>query len=140
MITIKNMSVIKPFKYLWLKKVENIDLSVHCAKCLVGEYINAINNRQQSFADIELQDGIYYLCGVAIPYNWDNNFHLAFKYSKGSQITYENNGISVIIHNAIQLPIDEKYIDTTHNKAHLKTYRTCRNWQFAHYLNSLNKS
>ena len=137
MIIIKHMSVTKPFKYLWLKKVEDIDLSVHCAKCLVGQYINTINTRQKTYADIELQDGIYYLCGVALPYKWSNNFHLAFKYSKGSQITFDSNGISVVIQDAIQLPIDEKYIDTNDKHAHLKTYRTCRNWQFAHYLNSL---
>ena len=139
MITIKHMNVNKPFKYLWLKKVEDIDLSVHCAKCLVGQYIDAINTKQKAYTDIELQDGIYYLCGVALPYKWDNNFHLAFKYSKGSQITYDSNGISVVIQDAIQLPIDEKYIDTNNAKARFKTYRTCRNWQFAHYLNTLNK-
>ncbi len=140
MITIKRMNVTKPFKYLWLKKVEDIDLSVHCAKCLVGQYINAVNTKQKDYEDIELEDGIYYLCGVALPYKWDNNFHLAFKYSEGNSITYENNGISIVIQNAIQLPIDEKYIDITDKHAHLKTYRTCRNWQFAHYLNQLNKS
>ena len=35
---IKNMTVTSTFKYLWLKTVTDVDLSQHCAKCLIGEY------------------------------------------------------------------------------------------------------
>lgn len=135
MITIKGMTVTKPFKYLWLKHITGIDLSVHCAKCLKGEYISRINNRITTEKDICLQDGIYYLCGVSLPYVWDNNFHLAFAYSQGETIDYCSNGIHILIKNARALPISTEYIDWGNPKAKSKAYNTCRNWQFAHYLN-----
>lgn len=49
---IKNMTVTSTFKYLWLKTVTDVDLSQHCAKCLIGEYDTRINNRITEAADI----------------------------------------------------------------------------------------
>ena len=40
----------------------------------------------------------------------------------------------VDIADAEQLPISEDYIDMEHPKAKIKAYRTCRNWQFAHWF------
>lgn len=134
MICIKTLDVNAPFRYLWLKRVAGVDLSVHCARCLKGQYIN-ISPRNPHTTDIPLANGIYYLCGVSMPYNWAKNFHIAFEYSEGSRIEYANNGISVVIENAIELPISESYIDQTDQNAWKKEFRTCRNWQFAHYLN-----
>ena len=136
MITVKELTVTKPFKYLWLKNVTGIDLSVHCAKCLKGEYNNDISNKIKTLSDLNLENGIYYLCGVSLPYVWHNNFHLAFEYSQGGTIDYCNNGIHIIIENAIALPISTEYIDWGNPKANSKAYNTCRNWQFANYLNT----
>ena len=135
MIYIKTLDVSAPFRYLWLKRVIGVDLSVHCARCLVGKYTDNISPRNPHTTDIQLDDGIYYLCGVSMPYNWAKNFHLAFEYSEGSRIEYANNGISVVIENARALPISESYIDQSDPNAWKKEFRTCRNWQFAHYLN-----
>ena len=135
MIIIKQLSVSKPFKYLWLKRVTGVNLSEHCARCLKGEYIGAVNNKVIGLNDLTLQNGIYYLCGVALPFVWANNFHLAFEYSQGDVIDYSNNGIHIIIENAVVLPISETHIDETNIKAKYKAYNTCRNWQFANYLN-----
>lgn len=134
MITIKELTVSKPFRYLWLKNITGIDLTVHCAKCLKGEYISQVNNRITSLNDLSLDNGIYYLCGVSMPYVWDNNYHLAFEYKEGNTIFYSNKGVHIVIENAQLLPISESYIDDTNIKAQYKSYRTCRNWQFAHYL------
>lgn len=133
MINIQSIKVSKPFRYLWLKSVVDVDLSQHCAKCLIGKYSKAVNNTSSYFENIQLENGVYYLCGVSIPYNWNNNFHLAFEYKQGSSIHYSNNGIEIIIENAVALPISTEYIDADDPNYNKKAFYTCRNWQFAHY-------
>lgn len=135
MIYIKTLDVNAPLRYLWLKRVTGVDLSVHCARCLVGKYMDNISPSAPHTTDIALDNGIYYLCGVSLPYVWAKNFHLAFEYCEGSRIEYESNGISVVVENAAALPISEDYIDQADPNAHRKEFRTCRNWQFAHFLN-----
>lgn len=131
---INSIKINKNFMYLWLKSVDGVDLSNHCAKCLLGKYDDRVNNKIIEKHNIELDDNkIYYLCGVSKPYVWNNNFHLAFRYKENSVIKYENNGIEVIINNAEMLPINEKYIDKSDINANKKEYYTCRNWQFAYY-------
>lgn len=129
---IRHMTVSSPFKYLWLKTVRDVDLSQHCAKCLIGEYDTRISNHITEIHNIPLSDCIYYLCGVAQPYNWHRNFHLAFAPSAGKLLTYENNGISVEIEDAVPLPIDDS--NNNHPKMIYKSYSTCRNWQFANWF------
>lgn len=128
------INVSKPFRYLWLKNIVGVSLSVHCAGCLRGTYSKAVNPNMQHAENIELENGVYYLCGVSKPYVWQNNFHLAFEYCKGETLHYQNNGIEVEIEDAVSLPISEKYIDTNNPHSDERQYRTCRNWQFAHYL------
>lgn len=140
MITIKTLDVTARFRYLWLKHVTGVDLSVHCARCLKGKYMDNISPHNPHTTDIQLNNGVYYLCGVTLPYVWEKNFHLAFEYSEGSRIEYESNGISVVIENAAALPISEEYIDQSDPNAWKKEYRTCRNWQFAHWLKQQNKA
>jgi len=135
MIYIKRLDVNASFRYLWLKHVIGVDLTQHCARCLKGTYVENISPRNSQHPEIELKNGVYYLCGVSLPYVWEKNFHLAFHYKEGAHIEYENNGISVVIENAERLPISEKFIDQTAPHAKNKQFYTCRNWQFAHYLN-----
>lgn len=132
---IKEMEVERPFKYLWLKAVKDVDLSKHCARCLIGNYDNRINSNTKEVNNVELNDGdIYYLCGVALPYKWENNFHLAFRHKEGGTVAYSNNGITVFIEGAEKLPIYEKYNNPHDKHFHTKSYCTCRNWQFANYF------
>jgi hypothetical protein len=132
---IREIKVESAFKYLWLKTVKDVDLSQHCARCLIGEYDNRINSNTKEEQDIELNNGyIYYLCGVAYPYKWENNFHLAFRYKKGGMIDYYSNGIHVVIEDAEALPIDEKYNNPLDKHIKIKAFYTCRNWQFANYF------
>ena len=130
---IKSITVSSPFKYLWLKSVEGVDLTQHCARCIVGKSSKAVSNTMKEAADIELGDGIYYLCGVALPYNWNRNFHLAICARIGHNFTYEHNGIRVEIEDGEPLPISPEYIDAGDKHANTKAFNTCRNWQFAHY-------
>lgn len=137
---IKKIIVSSKFRYLWLKTVEDVDLSQHCARCLIGEYDSRIKADIIQKRNIELTDSVYYLCGVAFPFDWNNNFHLAFRPCQGSTIHYENNGIEVVIEDAEQLPISQDNVDMTNPKAKFGSYRTCRNWQFAHWFNDNLKS
>ena len=133
---IKKISITGDFRYLWLKTVVDVDLNQHCAKCLIGEYDNRISEakKKAEVLDMELEDQVYYLCGVANPFVWSNNFHLAFRPLDGSSIIYSTNGITIEIEGAERLPISVDHIDTTHPKAKFKTYHTCRNYQFAHWF------
>lgn len=136
---IKKYSNSGSYAYLWLKEVKGVDLTHHCANCLVGEYDNRIKQSIKNASDLELNNSIYYLCGVARPFNWNDNFHLAFEPCDGETLIYSDRGIQIEIENAISLPISDSFIDPYHPKAKFKTYRTCRNWQFSHYLNSSDK-
>lgn len=128
-MVITTLNVNANFKYFWLKKINGIDLNKHCAKCLLGDYIDT-----KHVVGYELPDGIYYLCGVAYPYIWSNNFHLAFTQEVGNTVELDHNGVHVIVEGARQLPISMDYCDKRNPKYGYKSYRTCRNWQFANYL------
>lgn len=128
---IKLIKVENEFKYLWLKTVEDVDLSVHCARCLKGKYDSRIRPFKGILEDLELDDKIYYLCGVSQPYKWSDNFHLAFVPSEGNVVDVNEHGIHIIIENAERINISPDYIDSKNPKSHEYAYKTCRNWQFA---------
>jgi hypothetical protein len=123
------------FRYLWLKYVRGVNLNVHCAKCLLGDYSKQVSNDMQPAQEVSLDEygaRYYYLCGVALPYKWENNFHLAFVYCEGETISVNRHGIEIEIENAIEIaiqPISAK--DNSLPHAEKKEYYTCRNWQFA---------
>lgn len=134
MVEIEKIEVYGRFRYLWLKYVKGVDLSVHCAKCLLGTYSKKIKNTMALGDGILLNEDkspYYYLCGVTVPYVWKNNFHLAFKEEDGSYIDIDRNGIRIKIKNAKEIPITDKDIDPLDPNAKKKEYSTCRNWQFA---------
>lgn len=66
---INHISVNANFKYLWLKTVKGVDLEQHCARCLKGEYDKRISPAMKEGRGIALEDSVYYLCGVAQPFN-----------------------------------------------------------------------
>ena len=111
MIRMKNLAVNVPLHDLWLKHVVGINLSIHDVSCLMGDNVGNINLRNSHAADIELQDGVYYLCAIPFPDSCESNFHLAFGYCEGACLLYENNGISAVIENAERLHSLENHID-----------------------------
>lgn len=133
---VERLLVSKPFMYVWLKHITGYNLSVHCAKSLLGTYDERVNKSRKEYEPFELENGVYYLCGVSLPYVWKNNFHFAFMPCEGQTAIKDYNGISIIVQNAVELPISNKYIDWSLPKAHLPAYYTCRNWQFANFLRS----
>lgn len=134
---INHIKVNSPFRYIWLKYIVDHDLNTHCASSLIGEYSKRISAKTVEGYNLTLDEHphrVMYLCGVAYPFVWGNNFHLAFRYKKGEILRYSDNGIEVEIQNAERIYFSEKDIDTTHKKAKFKSYNTCRNWQFANWL------
>lgn len=138
MVKITEMQVTGKFRYLWLKYVNGVNLKVHCARSLLGVYSTKISAQMQSIKKPivldEDESEIFYLCGVALPYKWENNFHLAFKRKVGAKLHVERNGIKITIENAVEIPITPDYIEPTDPNAKKKEYATCRNWQFAYML------
>ena len=134
MITISKIEVKSNFRYLWLKSIKGVDISKHCARCLIGNYDNRIYPQIGTAENIILPEKIYYLCGVSTPYVWKNNFHLAFKEKNGATIHVIRNGIEIEIINAEEIHFSEKDIDSTLQQAKRIEYSTCRNWQFANKL------
>jgi hypothetical protein len=121
------------FRFLWLKYVQGVNLNVHCAKCLKGSYSKRIDRTRQYSQMIGLdEDGAkyYYLCGVAEPYIWAKNFHLAFELAPGEMLHYESNGIEIAIIHARQIEIKTLGPESHPDKA----FFTCRNWQFANQI------
>jgi hypothetical protein len=131
---IKTLEVSAPFKYLWLKHVTGVDLSVHCARCLKGRYSKAVNAETKFAENIELGEGVWYLCGVSAPYRWGNNFHLAACHCPGGSVEVERNGVRVVLEDAELLPISPGFIDSSDPNAGRREFATCRNWQFANWL------
>ncbi len=138
---IKSLKVTASFSYIWFKYVTGVNLDVHCAKCLLGEYSTHINNKTLLIQNLVMNEEIspaYYLCGVSKPYKWVNNFHLAFVYSSNSTIVKNENGIEVVILNAKEISITK--IDMQNNSSPYRfkpEYNTCRNWQFANIYTNL---
>lgn len=133
---IKQIKVNSKFKYLWLKYIYGVNLNLHCARCLLGAYCKDINIETESISNIKLDEypaKAYYLCGVAKPTRWENNFHLAFIYKKGSTIEIDEHGIYVKIKDAKRIDIAQVDIEKSPNPhKYDKKYNTCRNWWFAH--------
>ena len=138
-VIIEHIGITAPFRYLWLKYVRGVDLNVHCADCLLGDYSELVSPElgleEHDLTLDEYQGEIFYLCGVSKPYNWDRNFHLAFRHAPGEKFTCEEHGVSVTIANAQR--IDFETFDARNkakgpNRSKL-VFNTCRNWIFANY-------
>ena len=137
-VAIENLKINGKFKYLWLKYVTGVNLDVHCAKCLLGQYSTAVKKDADFTPEIVLDEfpaEIFYLCGVSFPYKWENNFHLAFEYAPGESFEVNENNILCTLRNARRIPIMTEAMErVNHPRIGNKSYSTCRNWQFANFL------
>lgn len=129
------------YRFFWLKRVEAVDLDLHCQPCLLGPKSMKVRTRMFWQADRPFRivnqplekssTGIYYMCGVTIPHVWKRNFHLAFRRAPGHVLRKKWFGVAVEIENAVELYIDEVFIEKEHPRYREISYRTCRNAQFA---------
>lgn len=138
MIEFHNVEISGKFRYLWLKYVTGYNLDRHCAKSLKGEYSTRIGMdtlKADTIVFDEFPAKILYLCGVAKPYNWAKNFHLALMATDAGELQVDQLGVKLSIRNAIPLPIETTCMRAeNHEKITQKAYCTCRNWQFANFL------
>ena len=106
MVKIEYFYTDRMYKYLWLKYVTGTNLSVHCARCLLGEYEVRFKGYIRSLHDIELKDApVYYLCGVAHDRVWKHNLHIAFVAAAGQMIEVDDEFCRLRIANARRLEI-----------------------------------
>lgn len=124
------------FKYFWLKYVDDVDLQKHCFYCLIGKASKKVSQRfcKGTIVLNESNSEYFYLCGVAQPYVWSNNFHCAFRKAEGKEFTYSFRNTTIRVVNAEQIAITDKWINPFDILAKKKEYYTCRNWQFANWF------
>lgn len=144
-VEIEKIELAEDFTFLWLYYITGINLEEHCQKSFKGKLSKYINfddkgHIEENILLDEKESDYYYLCGGSKPYVWENNFHLAFKKKEGSVIDIDEHGIKVRIINAERILFSEEDIDKSYPHADEEKYYTCRNWQFAHYLNNHNVS
>lgn len=128
-----NNNTVTGFRYLWLKNVVGFDPNQHCAKFLVGPYSDSFGLRMPVNTDISIDcrtGDFLYFCGVASPYKWQNNAHLAGVVKKSATA-------SLVLHTGDILEVkgmrslaitdtDARSIYPNKSAAFL----TCRNFQF----------
>jgi hypothetical protein len=138
-VRIKEITTTAPFRYLWLKYVSGVDLNSHCAECLLGdnsELVSPALGLAGHNLDLDEYPGeIFYLCGVSKPYNWDRNFHLAFRLAQGEEFSCEEQGISLTLLNAERInfeAFDARNRSSSPNRTK-PVFNTCRIWIFANH-------
>ena len=137
---VEKLDLNRKFRYFWLKYVTDVNLKLHCATGLTGTYdkrISIYQSRQDQshWEDITLDQGesdFYYICGVATPYNWDENFHCVLRCVPGETLVLDEQSVTGTIKNAVRVPIHEMdRINSTNQHKDEPEYYTCRNYQFA---------
>ena len=111
MIHMKILNMNTLFHDLCLKRLIGVDFQCHCAHSYKGNYLDRLNPHSNCQANIELEDGVYYLCGKLPTIEQEKNFIFPFAYNEGSSIEYKNSVISITIENAAPMPILNEYID-----------------------------
>lgn len=122
------------WRFLWAKRVRGFDPAVHCARCLVGPYVQPFGRRMAANQPlvISAQPGaVLYFCGVSLPYRWESNLHLAVEARPGAscEVTAYN-GDMLRIEGAAALPFDDSAARARF-PGFGPAFLTCRNFQFA---------
>ena len=133
----------RPYRYTWLKHVRGINLSVHCAKSLVGYYDRGMDARRMEYLPFAVPNDapVMYLCATC---GYADNVHIPFRFALGKRLDIDDEHCAVRIRNAEYLPLGvpvaasgcdwRQFIIPRHPKAKYTSYNTCRNWQFACWL------
>ena len=143
LVEIEKIELTEDFNYLWLYYITGINLDNHCQESFRGKRSQKLNDKTHGFVDEhivldEVDTDYYYLCGGSKSEKWEENFHLAFRKKVDNIIDIEEHGIRVRVLNAERIVFSEDDIDRSCPHADEEKYYTCRNWQFAHWLNNHN--
>lgn len=132
MATITLEKNLEGFRYFWAKAVTGFTPSVHCARCLKGSYVKAVNNRMSAGStEVGNPGEIIYICGVSTPYKWANNFHLVLLCSEDAEpFSVElYNGIAISVSGANRINFDASAAKRLFPEKG-SNFLTCRNFQF----------
>lgn len=125
----------EPRKYLWLKAVTGVDLEVHCADSLTGRYLSV--DRQAWRQHVLLPPApAWYFCGVTDPFVWRHNDHALLIPDPGNHEQHTTQGYELTLWNVAATYPVEQMVPQGARHAEDPWYRTCRNWQAAHWLAS----
>ena len=124
------------WRYLWAKTVVGFRPGSHCAGCLRGSYELPFGLEMKAHSLIHLPGhvpgDILYFCGVASPYVWANNMHLAVRVT-GQDCDMARvdcyNGDTLTVLGAVAIPFDDKAALRDY-PARGPAFLTCRNFQF----------
>ena len=136
-VIIEEINVDKPWSFIWLMYVRDVDLKKHCKPCLKGYSSKKINKKTRHWENVALDESeakYYHLCGGSLQYKWEDNFHLAWEEKEGESFEYSFNGITIKLKNAKRVEFSQEDIDKTLEHAERPEYYTCRNWQFANRI------
>lgn len=138
--TLVSLKVTVPLAYLWVRQVHGVNLEQHCVKCLVADRDPRFSATKKTYKDLELRrlsapdPKAYYLCVGHESYQLKDNYHLAFKYSKGHIIEEDRLGVNVKIKDALRIHFSEKDLDPKNTHINDLKFSTCRNFQFANWF------
>jgi hypothetical protein len=127
------------FRHFWAKLVTGAKLEHHCARGLIGKYVQSIRPHMkitdgEKVCRIEGEFDFLYVCGVSSkkPY-YHTNFHAVGRPKEGVSFQVETfNGVQVTFDGFEMVEIREVGEAWQHLS---KAFTTCRNFQFAveHY-------
>ena len=124
------------WRYFWAKRVTGFNASRHCATCLKGTYLTEVGLDtpvNETVALHQLSPGdVVYICGVASPYRWANNAHLAVRITgKDEDVAGIKlfNGDALTVSGAAAIPFGADVAARDFGDRP-PSYRTCRNFQF----------
>lgn len=127
---------LRDFRWFWGKVVHRFNPKQHCARCLVGPWVSELSPKwlagEAGRVTVQVPDGSFlYVCGVASPYVWDNNFHLALRPVEGarpiSAPTYNGGIVHATGAEEVGIPSEpaaSQFPDLD------RSFLTCRNFQF----------
>lgn len=123
------------YSSLWLKGIRAVRLDRHCIDTFVGNRYALDRAAVEQTVSVELadQERALYLCGVAAPYRWADNAHLAIRSNPDAQWHGDAHvpGLRVtVIGGEPIFGWGEQDVDPDHPRYGDRLYRTCRNLQF----------
>lgn len=122
------------YRYFWARRVTGFNDQAHCYSCLKGSRLAQVNLElsQGGEAVIPAKAGeLVYICGVARPPRWENNFHLAIKVVEGAVSDRTmHTGANLSVLNGELIPFDGDTARLLYPDRG-EDFLTCRNFQFA---------
>ena len=135
------------YRWLWMKYVgvegaDDVDLSKHCQECLGGVKSRKFSlGARQGYTERPpiLLDEVHrsrycYICAGSASRQYEHNLHIVFRRQPGSNFEVRTPREIWQISDGERLDIVESMIDPTDPRILDATFRTCRCWQFGHFL------